>query len=354
MNNKIKDFKNILIKMFNKFPALHDFLGDETYIKFLYSHTNCVDVLITKEYVKNENIICTKMKVNKNYSTNTNLVYRKYLSEIEKNIINTGEFYVYVVERSFPIISDGVDKNELDKFFELKNRRDFLVPHFFHKLTIETFSRFLIDDIELYKKKNKKFFKLLVQIRKYVRTSERLGVMLDSSITLNLHNIRENNDIDLVILHPRYDVKEIRDNLVNIQKLDFIDPYFEGIIEWDGEDKNTLDKLTDKITDGKVTDYFDIVFNPEYHYYFFGIKVVSLDYDLKYRAKRRFPKNVADLIITQDKLKIKVPKIRKLEPFIQVQDNTYNTEKFIKIVSNYLKRFNHNVDNVKEKIEELY
>ena len=83
----------------------------------MYCHTNCVDVLITKEYIKNENIICTKMKVNKNYSTNTNLVYRKYLSEIEKNIISTGEFYVYVVERSFPIISDGVDKNELDKFF---------------------------------------------------------------------------------------------------------------------------------------------------------------------------------------------------------------------------------------------
>ena len=38
--------------------------------------------------------------------------------------------------------------------------------------------------------------------------------MLDSSITLNLHNIRENNDIDLVILHPRYNIKEIRDNLV--------------------------------------------------------------------------------------------------------------------------------------------
>ena len=63
MNNKIKDFKDILIKMFYKFPELHKFLDDETYIKFLYCHTNCVDVLITKEYIKNENIICTKMKI---------------------------------------------------------------------------------------------------------------------------------------------------------------------------------------------------------------------------------------------------------------------------------------------------
>jgi len=354
MDNKLKEFKNNIIAIYKNFTELFDYLDDESYVKFLYSHMNEVDILITKDIIKGDRVICTKMKVNENFTTNTTLIYRKYLSEMEKNIINSGEFYVTIVEKPYPKIEEGTLKTDLDKFFELKNRRDFLVPMFFHKLTIDTFSKFKIIDIDQYKINNKKFFKLLVQIRKYVRTLERLGVMLDSSITLNFHNIRKNNDIDLVILHPRYNIKQIRENLENIKKLDFVDPYFEGIIEWDGEDKKTLDDQTDKITEGKVTKYFDIIFNPKYHYYFFGIKVVSLDYDLKYRAKRRFPKNVADLIITQDKLNIKVPKIKKLEPFIQVQDNTYNTDKFIKVVSNYLKRFDHKVDDVEERIKELY
>tara|TARA_B100000795_G_C22599633_1_gene360687 strand:+ start:355 stop:627 length:273 start_codon:yes stop_codon:yes gene_type:complete len=89
-------------------------------------------------------------------------------------------------------------------------------------------------------------------------------------------------------------------------------------------------------------------------YLFLYFKVISLEYDLKYRTKRRFPKNVADLIIAKDKLKINVPKIKKLEPVINFLENTYSTDKFINVVSNYLKRFNHKVDNVKERIEELY
>ena len=103
-----------------------------------------------------------------------------------------------------------------------------------------------------------------------------------------------------------------------------------------------------------AADYFDLVFNPEYHFYFFGIKIISFDYDLKYRAMRRFPKNVADLLITKDKLKIQVPKIKKLESNIIVEKNIYTPEKFIKVVSNYLNRFNYKIDNLDKKIEELY
>ena len=42
------------------------------------------------------------------------------------------------------------------------------------------------------------------------------------------------------------------------------------------------------------------------------------------------------IIMAKDKLKIPVPKI-KLEPVIKVKDKTYNTDKFIDVVSNYLK-----------------
>lgn len=357
MDNKLKEFKNKIITIYKNFTELYDYLQDDSYVKFLYSHMNEVDILITKEIIKGDRIICTKMKVNDNFTTNTTLIYRKYLSEMEKNIINSGEFYVTIVEKPYPKIEERTLKTDLDKFFELKNRRDFLVPMFFHKLTVDTFSNFKITDIDNYKERNKRFFKLLIKLRKYIRTVERLGVMLDSSITLNLHNVRKNNDIDLVILHPRYDHPEIKKNLIeNItKKFDFVDAYMPNIhIDWIQKTKELLDENSKEFSDNKLQNFNEVVFSPNYNYYFFGIKVISLEYDLKYRAKRRFPKNVADLIIAKDKLKINVPKIKKLEPVIQVLENTYDTKKFVKVVSNYLKRFNHNVDNVEEKIKELY
>ena len=357
MDNKLKEFKNNIMTIYKNLPELFNYLDDMSYIKFLYSHMNEIDVVITKNILKGEHIICTKLKVNENFTTNTTLIYRKYLSEMEKNIINSGEFYVTIVEKTYPKIEEGALKTDVDKFFELKNRRDFLVPMFFHKLTIDTFSKFKINDIENYKERNKRFFKLLIYLRKYVRTVERLGVMLDSSITLNLHNVRKNNDLDLVILHPRFDHPEIKKNLKeNIAKrFDFVDAYMPNIhIDWIQKTKELLDENSKEFSDNKLQSFNEVVFSPNYHYYFFGIKVISLEYDLKYRAKRRFPKNVADLIIAKDKLKINVPKIKKLEPVINVLENTYDTDKFVKVVSNYLKRFDHNADNVEERIKELY
>lgn len=357
MENNIKIFKDYLLSTYNKYPELFDYLNDTSYLKFLYSHVNEVEIVITTDYIKNDFIICKLLdintknnnNINNNYINNTITLYEKYLTDIEKGNIMTGKFYVYIFEKKFPDI-----KEEYDKYFLMKNRRDFLIPHFFHNLTIKTFSNFIIEDKESYKNLNSKFFKLLVMIRKYIKTKERIGVMLDSSITLSLHNIRKNNDIDLVVLHPKNDNPNIINNLNEIKKLDFVDAFFDNIVYWDGEDKNTLDRQTFEITEKKINNYFDLVFNPEYHFYFFGIKIISFDYDLKYRAMRRFPKNVADLLITKDKLKIPVPKIKKLESNIIVEKNNYTPEKFIKVVSNYLNRFNYKIDNLDKKIEELY
>ena len=39
---------------------------------------------------------------------------------------------------------------------------------------------------------------------------------------------------------------------------------------------------------------------------------------------------------------------------IKVKDKMYNTDKFIEVVTKHLKRFNHSIENVKERIEDLY
>ena len=348
----LKKFKDELIGIYHSYETLFSYLNNESYLKFLYCHMNEVEIIISHEKLKGDFIMSNKLIVNSYFSNNITLIYRKYLDDGQKNIIHSNEFYVYVTETNYPKVKE--DATEADKFFMFKNRRDFLLPSFFHKLTIETLSNFKIKDIENYRDQKSRFFKLLIYIRKYIKTKERLGTMLDSSITLNIMDIRKNNDIDLVILHPRNYDPNIKKNLDIIKNLSFIDPYFDKIIDWDGEDKKTLDEETKEITEGKITNYFDIVFSPENHFYFFGLKIVSIDYDLKYRAMRRFPKNVADLIMAKDLLNINIPKIKKLEPSIRVEKNLYDTEKFTKVVSNYLKKFNHPNDNIKQKIEELY
>tara|TARA_B110000977_G_C11078814_1_gene492177 strand:+ start:2398 stop:3450 length:1053 start_codon:yes stop_codon:yes gene_type:complete len=348
----LKKFKDELIGIYHSYETLFSYLNNESYLKFLYCHMNEVEIIISHETLKGDFIMSNKLIVNTSFSNNITLIYRRYLNEGEKNIINSNEFYVYVTETTYPKVKE--DATEADKFFMLKNRRDFLLPMFFHKLTIKTFSNFKIKDIENYRDQKTRFFKLLVYIRKYIKTKERLGTMLDSSITLNIMDIRKNNDIDLVILHPRNHDPNIKKNLDIIKNLSFIDPYFDKIIDWDGEDKKTLDEQTKEITKGKLNNYFDIIFSPENHFYFFGLKIVSVDYDLKYRAMRRFPKNVADLIMAKNLVNTTIPKIKKLEPSIRVEKNLYDTEEFTRVVSNYLKKFNHPNDNIKQKIEELY
>ena len=178
-----------------------------------------------------------------------------------------------------------------------------------------------------------------------------MGVIIDSSTTLSIHNIRKNKDIDLVIYHPRYYEKTIQDNIYNnlYDKIEFIDPYFYHIKNWSPEKEISLNKEIIYITENKYNDYSYLPFSPDLHYYFYGIKIVDLFYDLKFRAMRKFPKNVADLIITQHRLKITVPKIDKLTDDIVVVHKGvkihYKKEKYINTVISYLKKFNFYKDN---------
>lgn len=352
INQKIEQFKAEMFQTYRLYEPAYSYLNNQSYIKFLFCHFNEVEIIISNDKIKGDFVMCNKLKVNSCFSNNVNKIYRRFLDDSEKKILNSEEFYVYVTLTEFPKIKENAIN--VDKYFKLKNRRDFLIPTFFHKLTIETLSKFKIENIEEYKDKKSRFFKLLVYIRKYIKTKERLGTMLDSSITLNILNIRKNNNIDLVVLHPRNYDPNVKKNLNIIKNLPFVEPYFDKIINWKDKDKTVLDEQTKDITEGKISNYFDIIFGPENHFYFFGIKVISLDYDIKYRAMRRFPKNVADLIMIKDKVNVKIPKIKKLESNMIIQKNTYDTEQFTKVVSNYLKKFNHPNDNIKEKIEDLY
>lgn len=345
---EIELFKKRIKSVYNKYPELYKYLDDKKYMEFVYSHMNEIDIEISDK--KSDNIlICRKLKVNKNYINNIKLLYNKYLSESDNKLINSGKFYVNIKKNYW----EKIDKKE---YFHEKSRRDYLIPMFLHKITIETFSEIKIDNIKNYMLEKKKFFNLLYALKKYIKTINRLGTLIESSFTLNIYNIRKFNDLDLVVLHPNNDNKNVKKLLMNniTEKFDYVDEYMPNIyINWQRKQK-TIDVNAVEFSNGKLKNFVDSVYNPDYSYYFFGIKVRILEYDLKYRAKRRYPKNVVDLILTKDKLNINVPKIKILEDKIEILDKIYTKARFIKTVKYYLKRFNYEVENIEERIKELY
>ena len=349
---QIEDFKNKLLNLYSNYPLLEKVINENKgYIDFLYCHLNeNIKLKIESKNKKMENtLLSKKIKNNDKFKLNMETIYHKYIDEDEKKIILKDEYFVFVYQDEYP-------EKGSEEYFYHKNRRDFLIPTFFHQNTFDFFSDLIVENIDEYKRMNNHFFKLLVKIRKYIKTIERLGVMLDSSITLSIHNLRKNKKLDLFVLHPKNDLDEIKEILFSkiYKELDFLDPYFDKIMDKRG---SSLEKLNDKtkiMTDNEVENFHELVFDPNHHFYFFGIKIVLLEYDLKYRANRRYPKNIAELLITKNKLNKKVPKIVKLESSINVQDIMYSKDKFIQTVSNYLKKFNYNLNDVSNKIEELY
>lgn len=358
-SNKFRnELKNIYIKYPEFVKAIKNY--SDNYLKFLYMHLN-ENIKIELSYSVNNknNIFETKnIKSNNKISESILIIYNQFLTNDEKKILKSSkEYNVNVFEESYE------EKGSKDYFLQ-KNRRDFLIPCFFNDKTIEFLENMNKENTSGYHTNLKDFYTLLGNIRKNVGTKNRLGTIIASSISLQAYNIRSSKDLDTVILHPNYDSEKIKTNLTDMAlKMDFMDPYIHNIYDdWNGIDKTDM-YMIDQILDPNKINFYDLIVNPDYHYYFYGIKLIDLKYDLNYRAIRRFPKNVADLILVKLKTKIEIPKIKPLEELIIVETeyngkdiiNRYSKYEFIEKVKNYLRRFGLILDHdtIEDQIKEF-
>lgn len=346
---EIQKFKSELKSIYTKYSEFIKAIDNynQKYLEFLYCHTNeNIKIELSKEERKNK--ISKKINFNKKYYESLLLLYKQFFTKNEIELLSsTDDFYVNIYEENY-------DERGSSEYFTQKNRRDFLIPSFLHDKTIEFLNSVYLEDTTNYHSNLKDFFILLGNIRKNISTKNRLGTIIASSISLQAHNLRISKDLDTVILHPKNDQEEVAKKLREMaSNLDFMDPYIDNIFdEWEGIDKNNM-YLIDQIIEKQKFNFFDLIFNPNFHYYFYGIKLIDLDYDLKYRAKRRFPKNVADLIMVKIKLKKDVPKILPLEERIIMKTewegkeivNDYTKYQFIDKVRKYLYRFNITMDH---------
>jgi len=116
--------------------------------------------------------------------------------------------------------------------------------------------------------------------------------------------------------------------------------------------------FSDKILSKR--NFYHLIFDPDCNYYFYGIKVINLEYDLQYRAHRRYPKNVSDLILVNNRLNFKIPKVKKLEDSIKIEQKDgvfveYSKTKFINTIQHYLKKsgIRMDMDNIKKKLKQF-
>lgn len=99
----------------------------------------------------------------------------------------------------------------------------------------------------------------------------------------------------------------------------------------------------------------ETIFNPKYHYYFMGIKIMYLDADLARRNVRGRPAAVADLLKANELLGLNI----KINPIPKevIKDDVVrktNPDKFLDIVKYFLKRryqSNVTVDELREQIQ---
>lgn len=223
-----------------------------------------------------------------------------------------------------------LNMQKLDRVLDFKFRKC--------KILINTFINYLFRNIDLF------------DIDKFL--------ILSGSV-LYSHGIRQCSDVDFFINHNPKEIKtanfkkKIETFLLNEEtKFFFTDGYTKIIPElywrefweeWHVEWGNMFG----------AKHVLEAVFNPKYHYYYLGLKMIVLDGDIVRRNMRGRPAAVADIIMINNLFKknIKLNPIPKETLKYNVVTKT-NKDKFLNIVKYWLyKRYNINI--TKKELEKI-
>jgi hypothetical protein len=168
-----------------------------------------------------------------------------------------------------------------------------------------------------------------------------------SSIVLYSYGLRNMNDIDAIFLVP----PKITDKQIKVlRSLDYLDVSIKGTKEYTKDWEKELNRRAKMWGEDKID---NMVLNPEHYYYFMGIKIQILEYDILRRIERKRPASYADIIAMNILMKMKIPlKIPKqyteydsdLKKDLLVEVNPFKYKDTVKF---YLgKRYNLNNVNV--------
>lgn len=141
-----------------------------------------------------------------------------------------------------------------------------------------------------------------------VKPIDQMKYMLFSSIVLYSLGTRVINDLDLIIWKDN-----ITEPFIGKNRFSFIDVSIKQENNW-----ITPNGISEYLHDWFDIEYpalfgakdmEDVIFNPRYHYYYFGMKIICLQADIQRRIKRSRPAAYADLIALMlfNNQKIEIP-----------------------------------------------
>jgi hypothetical protein len=164
-------------------------------------------------------------------------------------------------------------------------------------------------------KSKKMFLKYRSWLLNNIDSKNHCQFMLFSSVILYLIGHRQMNDLDLYVHTVPPEIVEklngLHDSTVNGDAYSFLEFQIKGTEKWPAYWNTWLD-IWARQSGAK---YFEeILGNPKYHFYFLGVKIISLECDIVRRLMRNRPRAYADLIAFRKRYayNIKIPAVPKI------------------------------------------
>ena len=179
---------------------------------------------------------------------------------------------------------------------------------------------------------------------------ERIKFIIFSSAILFTLGLRSCTDLDIFVSDLPTNTKTFItkvDKFTLNSNFDFLDLSLKGIGNWtnNGAKKHWDDFFIKEWPQSfNAENIYDVMYNPKFHFYFFGLKLVSLEGDIERRKIRQRPAGFADLIAIKKYLKINIsmPKIPyefyKSIGVIERIDTDNKVEHFYNTILSYIKR----------------
>ena len=172
-------------------------------------------------------------------------------------------------------------------------------------LELQNFDYFLTKDNENSKKM---FLKYRKWLNLNIGAKYQQQYMLYSSVVLYLLGHRSMNDLDLYVHTIPKDLEEKTNEFKTNEVFNFIDFKIKNTDNWPRYWNTWLDEWS-HLCGAK---YFEeLLANPKYHFYFLGVKVISVDCDVQRRLHRNRPRAYADLLALRKRYpyKINIPPV---------------------------------------------
>ena len=249
----------------------------------------------------------------------------KFLYEYKKETIDICVLFVCKrnLEKKFPI-NDIIHNNYYVYIPNTKESISICAKIFFCNgtikfLEIQNFDYFLSKDFESSKKMFLKYRKWLNLNIDIINQSQ---FMLFSSIVLYLIGNRSINDLDLYIHTIPENIIKKTDEFKTNPIFKYIEYRIKNTENWPHYWNNWLDIWAQK---SKAKYFEEILADHKYHFYFLGVKIISLECDVIRRLERSRPRAYADLIALKKRYSfpIQIPPIpNKIKKYFFIGDKS--------------------------------